>query len=143
MKKIRQSTLLAAFTGALLLTAVAYAEDDKKADPAGTWTWTTPGRNGGADRTNTLTLKVADSKVTGKFSAPGRDGQASERDIADAKLEGEKVSFAVVREFNGNSMTNKYTGKIEGDKIVGKMTYRNRDGEEQTRDWEAKRADKK
>src|SRR3954471_511893 len=142
MKKIRQTTLLATFTGALLFAAVAYG-DDKKADPAGTWTWTMPGRNGGADRTNTLTLKVADSKLTGKISAPGRDGQASERDIADAKVEGEKVSFAVVREFNGNSMTNKYTGKIEGDKIVGKMTYRNRDGEEQSRDWEAKRADKK
>jgi len=35
------------------------AEDDKKADPSGTWTWTTPGRNGGADRKMTLTKWLA------------------------------------------------------------------------------------
>src|SRR5207253_5652905 len=51
------------------------ADDNKKADPAGTWTWTTPGRNGGADRKMTLKLKVEGEKVTGTLSSPGQDGE--------------------------------------------------------------------
>src|SRR4051794_18077000 len=41
---------------------------DKKADAAGTWTWSTPGRNGGPDRKSTLKLKVDGDKVTGSIS---------------------------------------------------------------------------
>ena len=36
-------------------------------------------------------------------------------------------------------MTTKYTGKVSGDTIKGK-TERERDGQTQSRDWEAKRA---
>ena len=127
---------------ALLIGTAAQAEN-KKADPAGNWVWTGPGRNGGPDRTNTLVLKMEDTKLTGKLSSPGRDGQKVETAIADAKVEGETLSFTVVREFNGNSMTNKYSGKISADKIVGKMEFNNRNGEAQSRDWEAKRAEDK
>jgi hypothetical protein len=125
---------------ALMLAAAAQAQD-KKADPSGTWTWTTPGRNGGPDRTNTLTLKIEDSKLTGKLSAPGRGGQAADTSIADAKVDGDTISFAVVREFNGNSITNKYSGKIAGDKITGKTEF-TRQGDVQSRDWEAMRQKK-
>ena len=124
----------------LVIGASAYAAD--KADPAGTWTWTQPGRNGGPDRTNTLTLKMEDSKLAGKISAPGRGGQAAETPVADLKVEGDAISFTVVRQFNGNSMTNKYAGKIAADKITGKIEF-NRNGEAQSRDWEAKRAEEK
>jgi hypothetical protein len=135
------------FVSCAVLTLVAVAQsqaaDEKKADPAGTWTWSTPGRNGGPDRTNTLVLKVEGDKVTGKLSTPGRGGQATDTEIKDAKLKGEELSFAVVREFNGNSITNKYMGKLAGDTIKGKMEFANRDGEAQSRDWEAKREMKK
>jgi len=124
----------------IVLGAAAQAAD--KTDPAGTWTWTQPGRNGGADRTNTLTLKMEDSKLTGKISAPGRGGQAAETAIADAKVEGDAISFVVVREYNGNSMTNKYAGKISADKITGKIESV-RNGEARSNDWEAKRMDAK
>jgi hypothetical protein len=108
-------------------------------NPEGVWTWSTPGRNGGPDRTNTLTLKLEGSKLSGKLSAPGRGGQASETAIAEGKIEGtESVSFLVVREFNGNWVTNKYSGKINGDKIIGKIEF-TRDGEAQSRNWEANR----
>lgn len=125
---------------ALILAAAAQAQD-KKVDPSGTWTWATPGRNGGPDRTNTLTLKIEDSKLAGKLSAPGRGGQAADTAIADAKVDGDTISFAVVREFNGTSNTNKYSGKIAGDKITGKMEF-TRQGETQSRDWEAMRQKK-
>ena len=126
---------------AIVLAALvsARAAEEKKADPAGTWIWSTAGRNGGPDRTNTLVLKVEGDKITGKLSAPGRGGQANDTEIKDATLKGDELSFVVVREFNGNSLTNKYSGKITGDTLKGKMEFE-RNGEAQSRDWEAKRA---
>lgn len=135
--------ILTAFTKlavcALLFAGAAVQADDAKPDPTGTWIWTTPGRNGGPDRTNTLTLKVESAKLTGKLSAPGRGGAPVETTIADGTVKDDAISFAIVRERNGTSNTNKFSGKIAGDKITGKMEF-TRDGETQSRDWEAKRA---
>ena len=135
-------SLLKIVSCAVLLLGVAARAEDKKADPAGTWTWTVPGRNGGPDRTNSLVLKMDDAKLTGKLTSPGRDGQKMETAIADGKVDGDTISFTIVREFNGNSMTNKYSGKITADKIVGKSEF-NRNGEAQSREWEAKRTEEK
>jgi hypothetical protein len=136
--KINNLTSLLKFTlGALLafaFVAQVRAEDKK---PDGTWTWTTPGRNGGADRKMTLTLKTDGDKVTGKLSAPGRNGEVRDTDISDAKLKGDELSFTVVREFNGNKMTSKYNGKVAADSIKGKIETE-RNGDTQSRYWEAK-----
>src|SRR6266550_7419530 len=121
----------------LALGAVAQAQD-KKADPTGTWTWTTPGRNGGPDRKSTLKLKVEGDKVTGTLSAPGRGGQSSDVEISEGKLKGDEISFAVTREVQGNKFTAKYNGKLSGDSIKGKIETE-RNGQTQSRDWEAKR----
>jgi hypothetical protein len=124
--------------GLLLLGALPLAQaDDKKVDPSGTYMWTMPGRNGGADRTNTLVLKLDGDKLTGKLSAPGRGGAATDTEIADGKLTGADVSFCVVRTFNGNTMTNKYSGTIADGAIKGKIESE-RNGQPQSRDWEAK-----
>ena len=62
-------------TGVVLaLGAIAQVQAADKESPAGTWTWTQPGRNGGPDRKSTLKLKVDGDKVTGTISAPGRGG---------------------------------------------------------------------
>jgi hypothetical protein len=125
----------------LSLTAVSLsrAAEDKKADPSGNWTWTTPGRNGGADRKMTLKLKVEGEKVTGTLSFPGQDGEMVKSEIENGKIKGDEVSFTVTREFNGNKRTMKYNGKITADAIKGKTEFE-RNGETQSRDWEAKRA---
>jgi len=112
--------------------------EDAKTDVSGTYMWTMPGRNGGPDRTNTLVLKVEGDKLTGKLSAPGRGGQINETEIADGKVTGAEVSFSVVRSFNGNSFTNKYSGKLADGAIKGKVDSVNRNGDPQSRDWEAK-----
>jgi hypothetical protein len=112
--------------------------EDKKADPNGTWTWTMPGRNGGPDRKLTLTLKTEGEKLTGKMAAPGREGQTRETEIQEGKVKDGTVSFTVVREYNGNKMTQKFNGKVEGDVIKGKIEFE-RDGQTQSREWEAKR----
>ena len=125
--------------GAILMMGVlvpARAED-KKVDPTGTYIWTVPGRNGGPDRTNTLALKLEGDKLTGKLTSPGRGGQTAVTDISDGKITGSDVSFCVVRTFNDNTVTNKYSGKLADGVIKGKMDFE-RNGEAQSRDWEAK-----
>src|SRR5438477_7059955 len=96
----------------LALSAVAQAQD-KKADPTGTWTWTTPGRNGGPERKSTLKLKLDGDKLTGTMAA-GRQG-GTDTEISDGKIKGDEVSFTVTRENNGNKFTSKYNGKLSGD----------------------------
>lgn len=126
--------------GAALLTGtiIQAQADDKKVDPTGTYVWIQPGRNGGPDRTNTLTLKLDGDKLTGNLTAPGRGGAAGTPvDIADGKLAGADVSFSVVRTYNDNTMTNKYSGTLADGSIKGKIEF-NRNGDVQSRDWEAK-----
>jgi hypothetical protein len=137
------ATLLTAVACALLaMTAVTQAQD-KKSDPTGTWTWSTPGRDGGPARVSTLKLKAEGDKLTGKISAPGRQGaEPRQTDIENGKIKGDEISFSVTREYNGNKMTSKYNGKVTGDAIKGKMEFE-RNGETQSRDWEAKRATEK
>jgi hypothetical protein len=53
-------------------------------------------------------------------------------------LKGDEITFSTTREVNGNKMTSKYSGKISGDTIKGKMEFE-RNGEPVSRDWEAKR----
>lgn len=139
----RKSSILTtlAVTAACALVALSVAaQSDTKPSPAGTWTWTTPGRNGGPDRTNTLTLKVDGSALSGKLSSPGRQGTTNVTEISDGKVTADGISFAIVREFNGNSRTNSYSGKVSSDSITGKMEYVNRDGDPQSRDWTATRS---
>ncbi|MGA9449830.1 MAG: hypothetical protein WBW41_00640 [Verrucomicrobiia bacterium] len=128
-----------ALAGAILVVGVlvpAQAQD-KKVDPTGTYLWTVPGRNGGPDRTNTLVLKLDGDKLTGKLTAPGRGGQTTATEISDGKITGADVSFCVVRTFNDNMVTNKYSGTLADGVIKGKMEFE-RNGETQSRDWEAK-----
>lgn len=122
------------FFGTLNLTQAG----DKQVDPSGTYVWTMPGRNGGPDRTNTLSLKLDGDKLTGKLTAPGRGGVTNETEIADGKLAGADVSFSIVRTYNGNTMTNKYSGTVSDNAIKGKIEF-NRNGDAQSRDWEAKK----
>ena len=112
--------------------------EKKAVDPSGTWVWSVPARNGGPDRTNTLTLKLDGEKLTGKLETPGRDGQLRESAVDDGKLSGSDISFSVTREFNGNSFTMKYSGKVEAETINGKIEFE-RNGETQSRDWHAAR----
>ncbi len=134
------SLIKVSFCAILALGAAAQAQaQDKKADPTGTWAWTTPGRDGGPERKTTLKLKLEGEKVTGTISAPGRqDAPPREIAIADGKLKGDEITFTVTREFQGNKFVSKYSGKISGDAIKGKIETE-RDGQARSRDWQATR----
>jgi hypothetical protein len=140
--KQQLSLVTCALLGLAALGTTAQAED-KKADPSGTWSWSTPGRDGGEARKSTLKLKTEGEKVTGSISSPGRQGgEARETPIENAKIKGDELTFDVTREFGGNKVTMKYSGKIAGDTIKGKVETE-RDGNARSRDWEAKREAKK
>lgn len=81
-----------------------------------------------------LKLKQDGEKLTGVYSRAG----TPETQIKDGKLNDDQLSFAVVREVNGNSFTLKYAGKLAGDTIKGKVEFE-RNGETTSLDWEAKR----
>jgi hypothetical protein len=127
MKQMVVGALVLAFAGSV---GMARAED--KTNPTGTWKWTV--NFGGQERELTLKLKLEGDKLTG---AMVRDGQ--ETKIEDAKYKDGEVSFQVTRERDGQKFTLKYSGKVSGDSIKGKTEFE-RDGQPQSRDWDAKRA---
>ncbi len=103
---------------------------------AGTWTWTQ--KRNDQEVKNTMKLKQEGEKLTGEVENP-----RGKTEIKDGKVDKDgTATWTVTREFNGNSFTIKYKGKVEGDvfKIQASME---RDGETRTFDIEAKRADEK
>src|SRR5260370_10980337 len=127
--------LLLVVTLALVVAFAAMA-----ADATGKWTFEQPGRGGGPGRPTTITLKQDGAKLTGSVPGFGRGGDnpPPPSEIKDGKVDGDKVSFTVTREYNGNSMVTKYEGTISGDEMKLKIT---RDGQNgpQTTEVTAKR----
>jgi hypothetical protein len=103
------------------------------ADVNGTWKWTV--ERGGNTFEQTLKLMHEGDRLTGTMS--GRQG--TETPIEDGKVSGDDISFKVTREFGGNKFVISYQGKVTGDTIKGESKFE-RDGQTQTREWEAKRA---
>jgi hypothetical protein len=112
----------------------AAAADDKKAEATGTWKWTMPGRQGNPGREVSAKLKQDGEKLTGTVGA----GQ-NEVEIKDGKVKDGEVSFSVTRKRQDMEFTTKYSGKLDGDTIKGKQENE-RNGQTQSRDWEAKRS---
>jgi hypothetical protein len=77
----------------------------------GTWKATVETPNGAME--NTFTLKVDGDKLTGTITM----GQFGEAPISEGKVDGDNVSFLVVREFNGNQFRINYKGKVAGDEM--------------------------
>jgi hypothetical protein len=98
----------------LVLLSCALALAAFAADVTGKWTYEMRGRNGAM--TGTMNLKADGDKVTGTVS--GRNGDT---EISDGKIDGDAVTFTVVREFNGNKVTLKYTGTVTADGIKFKV----------------------
>lgn len=108
------------------LVAAAFA-----ADVTGKWTYEMQGRQGAT--TATLNLKADGGTLTGTVS-----GRGGETEISDGKIDGDSVSFKVIREFNGNKMTMKYTGTVTGDGI--KFRVESEGTDRPAREFTAKRA---
>lgn len=104
------------------------------ADATGKWTAEMQGRNGNAMTVN-MNLKADGAKLTGTVG--GRNGDT---DISDGKVDGDNVSFSVVREFNGNQFKQNYKGKLDGDTIHFTVTMEGGNGGSRERTFDAHRA---
>ena len=89
---------------ALLLLGISGAALAAEID--GKWTAEVEGRRGTV--TQTLSLTSSGNNLSGSLEG----GRGNAVDISDGKLDGNKVSFKVVREFNGNQFTQQYTGML-------------------------------
>jgi hypothetical protein len=81
------------------------------ADINGKWTGQVEGRNG--PQTQTLTLKADGNTLTGSVQG-GRGGAV---DISNGTIDGNNVSFTVVREFQDNKITQQFKGSISGGEL--------------------------
>jgi len=115
-----------------LAVALNASAEDKKIDLTGTWKSSFTNQDGQV-RESTFKLKAEGEKLTGTIS-----GRNNDTAIDEGTVKGDEISFKVTREFNGNKMVIKYTGKVSGDTITGKSES-DRDGEKRSRDWVAKR----
>jgi hypothetical protein len=109
------------------------------ADASGKWTYSMQGRDG-TPREVTITLKQDGSKLTGTVPGMGRGGQqAPAAEIQNGKVDGDKVSFEVKREIQGNTMLTKYEGTLAGEELKLKITREGQNGP-QTNEVTAKRS---
>jgi hypothetical protein len=127
MKRFVMAGLVVALAG---LVAGVRA-DDKKADPTGTWTLTMEIK--GQKREQTLKLKLDGAKLTGTIQRKDQ-----ETPIEDGKFKDGEISFNVSREVKGEKITTKYTGKVTGDTMKGKMESKF-GGQDFTVDFEGKK----
>lgn len=90
-------------TAALALSAFA-------ADVTGKWK--TSFEINGEKREGSMTLKADGAKLTGTM-----ENARGSAEISDGKIDGDSISFIVVRNFNGNEVKIAYKGKVSGDEM--------------------------
>ena len=105
------------------------------ADVSGTWTAQVPGR-GGNMQNNTIVLKQSGGTVTGTLDG-GRGGPV---EIQDGKVDGDTVSFTVVRETQNGKFTAKYKGMVSGSEIKFTRTTEGGQGGAQPVEFTAKKS---
>ena len=119
MKRFLYASLAALLLGMVSLISAA--------DATGKWVAEMPGR-GGNTMKQTFTFKADGSTLTGTVS--GRNGDTP---IENGKIDGNTITFEVTRNFNGNSFTMKYTGKVgEDNKMTLNWSTPNGDAREAT-----------
>src|SRR5262249_2831578 len=105
MKKVMMAASALLALGSMLMFA---------ADIDGKWTRESQGKNG--PQTQTLTLKSAGAKLTGTMEGgAGKAGGPVE--ITDGSVNRNGVSFKVVREVGGNSVTQSYKGTVSATEL--------------------------
>ena len=95
----KRSVLFCALFALVSMVAFAASVDGK-------WTSEAMGKGG----PQTYTFKSSGTTLTGTVEG-GRGGSV---EITNGKIDGDNISFDVVREMRGNSMTMKYTGTVSG-----------------------------
>lgn len=100
------------------------------ADVAGTWKAQIPGRDGTPSET-TFTFKVAGATLTGTVTTP-----RGESAISDGKIDGDNISFVVIRKLQDKEMKMTYKGAVSGNEIKFAVS---REGSDRTQEFVAKK----
>jgi len=110
---MKKTTLILSTIALLVLCSTVFA-----AGIDGTWESERQGRQGNTMKTTYVFKSDKDGNLTGTVSSPmGGEDTA----ITEGKVEGDNVSFTVVRSFNNNEMKMKYKGTVSGDEL--KLTF--------------------
>src|SRR5690349_20852992 len=113
----------------LLALIAIFAFTASAADVAGTWKANVDTPNGAMEIS--FVFKVDAGKLTGTLNGPG-----GEAPISEATLEGNKIAFAVVRDFNGNEFKLNYKGTFDDKEMKLTLSF---PGADQTFDFVAKK----
>ena len=101
----------------------------------GTWEWSVTTPNGQTFEQRAK-LRQNGERLTGVVTGPNNQ----EMEIKDGRISKDgDISFTVTRERQGQMLTTKYAGKLEGDTIKGKYERQRGEGT-RSREWVAKRA---
>jgi hypothetical protein len=111
---VRHANILTLLVTACVVFLWTATTASAAADPNGTWTWSFT-TQGGQKIDFSLELKQEGENLIGSLTRLGRDS----RDIKDGTFKNDEVSFNMVRERNGEKITTKYRGKVDGDEIKG------------------------
>jgi len=125
-----RTALLLLFAAALTLRAA----DSSEPKIEGTWKWTFNMPDG--TRAEPKARLKREGGVLAGTSIP-RPGMSVP--ITDLKIDGDKISWTVVRDTNGRKVTTRYSGRIKNDTLKGTIES-DWSGRSQTYDWSAKRA---
>jgi hypothetical protein len=94
----------------ILALIALFALTASAADVAGTWKASVETPNGNFE--STFTFKVDGAKLTGTVAS-----QMGESAISEGKIDGDKVAFAVTRDFNGQTFKITYEGVVSGNEL--------------------------
>jgi len=129
MFKLQRVLVIAVLGIVACWLAPSVRAEEKKSDPVGTWKWSFTTQDG-QKRESTIKVAKDGDKYTVTLVGRNRETKADKVEFKDGEL-----SFEVTRERNGEKITIKYKGKVEGDTIKGTIDR----GSGEPRDWEAKR----
>ena len=122
--------LLFLFSAALTLRAADSAEPKIE----GTWKWTFNMPDGTRAEPKARLKREGGALNGTSIPRPGMSVP-----ITDLKVDGDKISWTVVRDTNGRKVTTRYSGRIKNDTLKGTIES-DWSGQSQTYDWTAKRA---
>ena len=99
---------------------------------SGIWKWSIPLETG-QSREIFLTLKQDATNLTGWITS-----YSLKKEISDGRIKGDEVTFTITSRFAGKDVITKYSGKIQGDKLIGKSLLE-RPGKIMETSWTAER----
>jgi hypothetical protein len=132
---MRSSFLLSTLVGLSMFVSIANSQEKKKAvDISGTWRYEFDLE--GKKQKDTLRLNMSkDGKVTGTYSGVVEKPV----EVTSGKVDGDEVSLELAVKYQGMPVKVKYSGKVKGDDILGKVVASTGEGDMDF-EWNAKRS---